>query len=169
MTILSYDELYTALMANLPGAIWAQSIRTLTNTGVSAVTPAPGDPLEIYRDTTVTISLTGLGAMTGYTKIWFTVKEDLEDLDTASVLQVDTAVGLKYIDGAAGTASDGTLVPNESAGTAEITLLQASAALLPVYAAYAIPWDLKMLNNSVVSLLAEGTIYIKSTPTRTIA
>jgi hypothetical protein len=153
----------------IAGDVWSHSIRTLTNQGLTVTTPATGDPLEIYRDTTVPISITGLGATTGYTKIWFTVKEDLEDLDTAAVLQVATTDGLKYLDGAAGTPTDGTLVIDNDLHTATITIQQASAALLPVYAAYPIPWDLKMLNAGIVSRLAEGTMYIKSTPTRSIS
>ena len=165
----SYDELYSGLIANLPGAIWAHAIRTLTNQGVSVTSPASGDPLEVYRDTTVYIALTGLGALSGYTKLWFTIKEDLEDLDTEAILQIEAAAGLLYIDGKAGVSTDGVLTVQDAAtGSVLITLKQASAALLPVYAAYAIPWDIKILKDSVVTILEEGTIYIKSTPTRTI-
>jgi hypothetical protein len=160
----------SSAFSTIAGNVWSHPIRTLTNQGIEATTPASGDPLEVYRDTTISFTLTGLAGMTGYTKIWFTVKEDLEDLDTAAVLQIATTDGLKYLDGSATvTDDDGTLEPDVNAGTAVIKLQQASAALLPVYAAYPIPWDLKMLNAGIVSRLAEGTMYIKSTPTRSIS
>lgn len=155
--------------SGIVSGVWSYKTRTLTNRGSSATSPAEGDPLEIYRDTTVYITLTGIGATTGYTKIWFTVKEDLEDADTDAILQIDTTDKLKYIDGEAGTSTDGLLVIDSEEETADITLLQASAQLLPVYTAYPAFWDLKMLNDGVVSLLSTGEIYIYSTPTRSIS
>ena len=164
--------------------IWSYRTRTLTNQGVEATYPAEGDPLIIYRDTTVTISLTGLGDSTGDagTKIFFTAKENLEDADTSSILQLvctradpitdpDTD-DLLYVNKVAPTAADkGTFVFTDHAdGTAVVTIAGSAAAYLPIYAATPLYWDVKMVTAAGVStILSTGSMYIYGTPTRTIA
>ena len=170
--------------SSLAGDVWSHPTRTLTNQGVEATYPAEGDPLIIYRDTTVTISLTGLGDSTGDagTKIFFTAKENLEDADTSSILQLvctradpitdpDTD-DLLYINKAAPIAADkGTFVfADHTDGTAVVTIAGSAAAYLPIYAATPLYWDVKMVTAAGVStILSTGSMYIYGTPTRTIA
>lgn len=180
-TYNTYDELYAGLIANLPALIapivWSHAHRTLTNQGIDATSPAAGDPLIIYRDSTVGISLTGLADSTNSTKMWFTVKENLEDADTSSILQIlftneethtDT---LLYVNKAAPISADngGFVVTDHTDGTASITLAAAEAANLPIYAATPLYWDVKMLTATGVTILSTGTMYIYGTPTRTIS
>jgi len=153
-------------------------MRTLTNQGISATTPATGDPLIIYRDATVNIALTGLGNTEAAAKILFTVKENLEDADTSSILQLLCTTGspdtddLLYVNKAAPTAAtEGTFVfADHTDGTAVITVVPAAAADLPIYAAAPLYWDVKMIatTTGAVTILATGTMYIYGTPTRTI-
>jgi len=186
----SLDDKLAAIQAaatdtsSIAGDVWSHATRTLTNQGVEATYPAGGDPLIIYRDTTVTISLTGLGDSTGDagTKIFFTAKENLEDADTSSILQLvctradpitdpDTD-DLLYINKAAPTAvTEGTFVfADHTDGTAVVTIAGAAAAYLPIYAATPLYWDVKMVTAAGVStILSTGSMYIYGTPTRTIA
>jgi hypothetical protein len=176
MTISSYDELYTALIANLPAALWSHATRTLTNQGSTVTVPAVGDPLYIYRDATVNIALTGLGVTSTATKIYFTVKENLEDADASAILQLlctlgtpDTAA-LLYVNKAVPTAAtEGTFeFADHTSGAAAITVDAAAAADLPIYAATPLYWDVKMVTASSVVILQTGTMYIYGTPTRNI-
>ena len=161
----------------IAGDVWSHAHRTLTNQGIDATSPAAGDPLIIYRDSTVAISLTGLADSTNSTKMWFTVKENLEDADTSSILQIlftnaethtDT---LLYVNKAAPISADngGFVVADHTDGTASITLAAAEAANLPIYAATPLYWDVKMLTAAGVTILSTGTMYIYGTPTRTIS
>lgn len=178
------DATATTDTSSIAGDVWTHASRTLTNQGVEATYPAEGDPLIIYRDTTVTISLTGLGDSTGDagTKIFFTAKENLEDADASSILQLvctradpitdpDTD-DLLYINKAAPIAADkGTFVfADHTDGTAVVTIAGSAAAYLPIYAATPLYWDVKMVTAAGVStILSTGSMYIYGTPTRTIA
>jgi hypothetical protein len=96
-------------------------------------TPVDGGTITFYRGDTLTASLTGLGNLAGRTKLWFTLKRHANEADTAAVLQVVEASGLARLNGAAGTASQGSLtVTDQAAGTATLDLDElASAALGP--------------------------------------
>ena len=168
----------------IAGDVWSHPHRTLTNQGIEATSPASGDPLIIYRDTTVYISLTGLGDTTGAaaTKIFFTAKENLEDADSSSIIQLvctranpisdpDTD-DLLYINKAAPTAAtEGTFVfADHTDGTAEITIAAVASADLPIYAATPLYWDVKMVTAAGVStILSTGLMYIYGTSTRAVA
>jgi hypothetical protein len=164
------DELYAQLMANLPPAIWGHRIRTLTNVGASVGYPAEGDPLTIYRDTSVLISLIQLGNLSGNSQLWFTVKDNVEQTDDKSLIQIDKT-GLLYISGQpAGSESvnGSIIVQDENVGNVDIVLTQQESAKLTLYTAYPAQWDFKMLKDGIVTILATGTMYIQGTPTRSI-
>ena len=60
----------------------------------------------------------------------FVIKRNVQDADTAALLFVDSATGLIYINGAAGTASDATLV--YAGTTLTLTVKPGATAQLPV-------------------------------------
>jgi len=117
----------------------------------------------------VLISLTNLGAIGVDDKLWFTVKDSVEEPDENSIIQIDR-LGLLYINGApASQVEDGSITVLDAAlGNIEIKLAQRQAALLPLYEAYPAQWDIKILHSGIVSILNIGTLYIKGTPTRAI-
>jgi hypothetical protein len=168
--------------------VWSYGTRTLTTAVAGAVIPATGDTLEITKDSTVIINLTGLGDIHEYTastsgqedKVWFTAKKSLDDTDASSIIQIFTLYPagntppdtLTYINGVAATATEGTFQFTDLvAGNATITLAAAAAADLPIYAVSPLYWDVKILKYStgVVSILASGEMYIYGTPTISIS
>lgn len=153
----------------VPQNVWSYHTRLLTNIGSTVESPAIGEPLNIYRDTTVLISLTNLGAIGVDDKLWFTVKDSVEEPDENSIIQIDR-LGLLYINGEpASQVEDGSItVLDDVLGNVEIKLAQRQAALLPLYEAYPAQWDIKILHSGIVSILNIGTLYIKGTPTRAI-
>ena len=160
---------FKADTVSVPQNVWSYHTRLLTNIGSTIESPTAGDPLNIYRDTTVLISLTNLGAIGVDDKLWFTVKDSVEEPDEDSIIQIDR-LGLLYINGApASQAEDGSItVLDDELGNVEIKLAQRQAALLPLYEAYPAQWDIKILHSGIVSILNIGTLYIKGTPTRAI-
>jgi hypothetical protein len=156
--------------------VWAYATRTLTSTSSTAST-VNGSTLTLYRGASWSIALTGLGNITGYSKLWFTVKTLTKHTDAQAVVQVleDSATagvdGLIYLNGAA--ASDGTqgaiTVDDATAGNITITLDEAASALLTP--ATKISYDVKVLNSGTVTVLADGVgkFNISADVTRTIA
>ncbi|HEV8177147.1 MAG TPA: hypothetical protein VGP44_05610 [Gemmatimonadales bacterium] len=123
-----------------------------------AVTPAfpTGTDLALLRGDTITVNLTGLGNLTGRSKLWFTLKEGHTDADSAALVQILEAGGLVRLNGAAATASDGSIVVTDATtGALTITLKPAAAALLAVGRGK--PWDVQVLNAGVVRTPVGGT------------
>jgi len=175
----------TNLSVPTAGEIWANTTRTLTNAGTSVTTPATGDPLEIYKDSTVVISITDLGDISGLDqegdKLYFTAKENLDDADSSAIIQIyilapgagtPGADTLTYINGAAATAGDGIItIVDKVTGAINITLYPAAADDLPIYAATSLYWDVKTFDDEsidVVHILQRGTMYIYGTATKSI-
>lgn len=80
-----------------------------------AVVPL-NDPIDIRRGDTFTLEVSGLSDLTTASNIWFTVKDDKDDADTASAIQIDELVGLLYIVGTVGTAAHGSITVTDAAG-----------------------------------------------------
>ncbi len=169
MTINTLDELYAELLANLPVAIWAYNVRTLTNVGATLQPQLSGSLITIYRDTSVSFSLTNLGNIVEADNLWFTVKDFLEKPDSLAIIQIDLD-GLKYIAGqsADDPANGGITVQDATLGNIDIGLEEIEAAKLPL-TSRPVLWDVKMLKDGEVSILATGTMQIKGTPTRSIS
>ena len=166
--------------------VWAYTPRTLTNAGTTITNPADGDPLYIYNNQTVIIELTDLGSVAALTaagdKVWFTIKENLDDPDTNAILHIITtapgdldndASTLTWVNGAAPISATGGVLAftDVTAGDVTITLDAAEAANMPIYAVTPVYWDIKSLDYSsgVVTILQTGTAYIYNSSTKTIA
>jgi hypothetical protein len=157
--------------------VWTYATRTLTQGAASVASTVAGSALTLYRGASWSIALTGLGNITGYSKLWFTVKTLTKHTDAQAVVQVleDSATagvdGLIYLNGAA--ASDGTqgaiTVNDATSGNITITLDEAASALLTP--ATKISYDVKVLNSGTVTVLADGVgkFNISADVTRTIA
>lgn len=91
------------------------------------------DPISIRRGDTLDIDFSGLSDLTTRTNIWFTVKDDKDDADTAATIQIDENTGLLYIAGVAGTAANGSItVTDAAAGDLTVALDAVETAKLPL-------------------------------------
>lgn len=102
----AYVMLPTGSMTSdgLKEAVWGStSTRTLTQSAVAIASAVTGSTIALHRGDTLSASLTGLGNLTGYTKLWFTVKRQLSQSDTNSIIQIVNPGGLIYLNGAAST------------------------------------------------------------------
>lgn len=155
-------------LSGVAAAVWAAAVRTLTQSAASVVAVVSGSDITCQRGDSLSISLTDVGALTGYSKVYFTVKRDTADADTASIIQIEKTAGLKYLNGAVGTPANGSLtIDDEASGDITIALDETETAKLDpgVYS-----YDVQVVRTAgTVSTLTEGTFTVAADITRATA
>lgn len=147
--------------------VWANPERTLTMSAVQVVAALTGSTIGCLRGDTLSVSITGLGDLTGRDKLWFTVKHSLEDGDPAAVIQIEETAGLLRLVGAAATPGDGSLtVDDATAGDVTIAVAAPATAQLVPGCAYA--YDVQMLDGSEVRTLTQAAFHVVADVTRSV-
>lgn len=149
--------------------VWAYASRTLTQSAATVTSVVSGSTITATRGDTLTASVTGLGNISTRSKLWFTVKDDNEDLDSAAMIQIEETGGLLYMNGAAaGTASNGSItVTNETTGALTIVLKAAETDDLRQCTAH---YDIQMLTSAgVVTTLTQGVFDVGLDTTRAVS
>jgi hypothetical protein len=158
-------EIQSGLSTVSAADVWGYASRTLTQ-GAAAVTAAvTGATITVYRGTTWSISLTDVGSLTGWTKLYFTVRADKDAADSTSLLQVmktnpSDAVndGLQYFGGASATKANGSLTVDDTA-TGDITIsinTSVTNSVVPQRLAY----DIKKISASGATLMSSGGEFV---------
>jgi hypothetical protein len=154
------DELAAALAA-----------ATVSLTVVSAV---DGDDINVYQAVSLSATITGVTIPAGWTKIYWTVKRSTGEADADAIIQmVETnpgvgTDGLLRLNGAAGTAANGSLTVDQSGGTVVIALDDGTTDDLAL--ATGLVWSLKALYGpGSAQLLAIGTLNVLSQATMAVA
>ena len=147
-------------------AIKAKTDLITTGTTLTIASAVVGSTITAHRGDTLSAALENIGALTNYSKLWFTVKRDYDDADTAAVIQIEKTGGLLYLNGAVGTAGNGSLTINDEA-TGDVTIvLNASetAKLSPGNYQY----DIQILRSAgtPVSTLTYGEFVVPADVTR---
>jgi len=146
-------------MSDIASRVWTNSTRTLTQSAASVTAAVSGDTITVYRGTTWTIALTGLGDISTYDKIYFSAKASLDDADTEAYLRVyNNASGLERINQAAPTAAtNGTItIDDAAAGDITITINEAETTGLPIISG--LSYDIKGIDNDGdVDLISIGS------------
>jgi len=164
----------TATSGGIGQEVWEYYARTLTATAAAVAASVTGSALSITKGATFTATLSGLTIPATWTKVYFTLKRDAGDADSAAIVQIvesnpaDAGDGLLYLNGApAAAAGDGALVVTQAAGTVAITLDDEAAALLTVRGG--LLYDMKALSSDGTStVLTAATAAIAATPTLTV-
>ena len=146
--------------------IQAKTDLITTGTTLTVASAVSGSTITAHRGDTLSAALTNIGALTNNSKLWFTVKRDYDDADTAAVIQIEKTGGLLYLNGAVGTAGNGSLTINDEA-TGDVTIvLNASetAKLSPGNYQY----DIQILRSAgtPVSTLTYGEFVVPADVTR---
>ncbi len=129
--IWTYATRTLTSLSALLASIWSYGYRTLTQTAESILSILQGNGLTLYRGDTWSQSITGMGSLAGRTKLYFTAKRSKDDADSAAVIQVEETAGLLYLNGAAGTAGNGSLTVTDAvAGDVTVVLAAVEAAKL---------------------------------------
>ena len=124
------------------------------------------------RGNSWSIALT-LGAITGYTSLWFTAKLNTEDADTAAIIQIKknasgSGDGLLYVNGAAPTsAALGSItVSDATTGAIVVALDETITDDLTPDAYY---YDCQVLISGNVTTPETGTLTVTADVTRSVA
>ena len=124
--------------------------------------------ISVYRHSTITFTLSDLGTLTGFTKLWFTAKDNPESDDSDSYIQVEESVGLVVINKTAATPADGSLtVDDDVDGDITVEIDESVASLLPTI--NSLYYDVKILNGGDVTILATGTMNILAPVTKAVS
>jgi hypothetical protein len=154
--------------------LWGYVPRTLTVTA----TEVANSILELgkitfHRGDAISLSITGLGDISDYVTLWFTVKlKDQDQTDAQSALQIVKTTGtggpgLLYINGTApGSSANGAIVVNNpTTGAITITLKPVESLKLPIGARFA--YDIQILRtNGDIGTLGQGNAEITLDYTR---
>jgi hypothetical protein len=143
----------------------AEAIRDVLSTAsVTVADVVDADEITIRRYATWDISITSVTTVTDTrTKLYFTVKANWDDEDSASIVQIEETAGLLYFDrAAASNASQGSLV--FSGTTATIVV---DKALTGLRKQSGLRWDLKEVDvDGKAHVRAEGTFNIGEVVTK---
>jgi len=161
----------------IAGDVWSHATRTLTVPAVAAAATEDGTTLTLYKDADINIEFTGLTIPTGAKKVVFTIKDNLDDADTASALQATyqlTAVPaethtLNYINSATPPTLTNPVTFTVTTDSVEFDMTAAAAYYLPRYERGYLKWDLKLITATTVQILQQGLVQILGTSTRTVA
>lgn len=151
--VVTFDPFTAGSTPATAAEVWASATRTLTQSGIQVTETVTGATITVTRGDTLSITLTGIGNITGNTKLWFTVKAS-DVADSASQLQIERSVGLLYVNGSAGTAGHGSITVNDAAtGSITIGVLPAASVSL-VAGNYS--YDVQSLIGGAVTTLVAG-------------
>jgi len=149
--------------------IWSEGTRTLTSTAVAIAAAVAGSVVTIHRGDSLSASITGLGDISGRSKLWFTVKTSDEDADAESIIQIEETAGLVYLNGAAGTAGLGTITVDDAAA-GDITITLDETATDDLVPAVNLLYDVQMLTAAgAVSTLTGNLARITADVSRVVA
>ena len=157
------DDILVDTGTTIPGLLAAELSSSSDSTTSGAITRTRGN--------TWTINAT-IGAITGYTSLWFTVKHSQDDADSDAILQIKlNSTGsdddLLYVNGA--TASDSTLgaitVIDASTGAIIIAVDETVTDDMPAGAFY---YDVQVLNSGAVTTPDSGKFTITADVTRSV-
>jgi len=153
--------------------IWSYATRTLTQVAATVGTSVSSGAITIVRGDTLSASLTGLGNLTGYVSLDFTVKVKHADTDDNALIRIRknaSGVGdglLRLNRAAAATATNGSItIDNLTSGN--ITIALAAAETDDLSPATGLAYDVQMIKATGVTTLATGAAHIVADITRLI-
>jgi hypothetical protein len=114
---------------------------------------------------------------TGAKKVVFTIKDNLDDADTAAALQATYQLTdvpaethtLNYINSATPPTLTNPVTFTVTTDSVEFDMTAAAAYYLPRYERGYLKWDLKLITDTTVQILQQGLVQILGTSTRTVA
>ncbi len=164
---LSTDPLANAVPGAYAAGTAGAALGKISGTPTVTDNVAQSGLATIRRGDTWTGTFTGLGSIAGWSKLWFTVRENKDDADTVSTLQVvlsSPAVGtdgLLYLSGAVTTAAWG-IIAVTSAPNGDLTITILSNATKDLASQSGLNYDIQVLIGANPKTIAEGLCNIAS-------
>jgi hypothetical protein len=143
----------------------------LVATSVAVAAALEGGVITILRGDSLSVSITGLGDISGRSKLWFTVKDRRSDTDAQAIIQIEETAGLVYLnaaDASARAANGDITVDDAVAGDITITLDEVETDdLVPNARLY---YDVQMLTAAgAVTTLALDVARVTADVSRVVA
>ena len=168
-TVLDQDTVQ-GVIDNAGVAVWSYDSRTLTQSATAVTAAVSGSDITIHRGDSLSASITALGDISGRSKLWFTVKDSLADIDANSIIQIELTAGLVYLnaaDASARAANGSITVDDEDDGDITIVLDEVETDDLVIQSG--LSYDVQMLSTGGdISTLATGNCAITADVTRSI-
>lgn len=170
---LRAGTLYWSGTAELSEAEWSAHVtRGELETTIPEFQRMKKGMIGFYEGDTLAKPLEELGDLTGWTKLWFTVKRLTDTQDTTAVIQIEEIAdppssALLYLNGAAATAGQGSIeVTNPAGGEATIHLSEvATAQLFPDKYLY----DVVVLTPTGRRTCGQGVLHVWPSITKAVA
>lgn len=153
--------------------VWTYATRTLTQSAASVTAAVAGSIITITRGDTLSVSLTGLGSLSGYVSIDFTVKKERSDTDDEAILRIrlnasGTDDGLLRVNGAAASDDSKGSITIDVEADGDITVsLDADIANSLIEDTN--DYDVQLITASAVTTLTEGVCEVVEDVTRAVA
>lgn len=136
------------VLRDVPAAVWSNATRTLTQGAASVAAAVSGASISVYRGTTWIIALTGLGDISAYDTIYFSVKMSTSRSDDQAELRVKNAAsGLERIAGSAPTSAANGTITIDDAVAGDITITVQEEETVSVSPCSGLYYDIKGIDN----------------------
>jgi hypothetical protein len=150
--------------------------RTLTQSAATVSSSVSGTTITVIRGDTLSVALTGLGDLTGYVSIDFTVKEEKQHTDAQAILRIRLNAtglndGLLRFNGAevdAGDVDEGSITIDDL-DDGNITVALSAAYTDDLVVDTGLYYDVQLITASAVTTMALGRLSVTSDVTRLIA
>lgn len=163
-----------AHVSDIQSDVWEHTPRTLTQSGASVASTVSGTDVTIVRGDTLSASFTGLGVLTGYVTIDFSVKTKKSIADSAATIKIRKNIsgsddGLLYINGTvAGTSANGSITI-DNATDGDITVTLAASESYNLSAANNLYYDIQLITATSVTTLSSGSADIVEDVSREVS
>lgn len=153
--------------------IWTYVTRTLTQAAAQSAAGVSASHITIVRGDTMSVSITGLGDISSYVSLDFTVKGSRADADADAIIRIrlnasGSGDGLLRFNKAAATASKGSITITDAVnGNITIALTADMTADLAIKSG--LHYDIQMITASAVQTLAVGRFTITADATRAVS
>lgn len=154
-------------------AIWAYTTRTLTQAAASIMATVNGSAISIMRGDTLSISLTGLGSLSGYVSIDFTIKKKKSSSDNDAILRIRKNLsgsndGLLRINGEEASEATNASLTIDDIDDGDITIVLAAAESKTLVSQVDLYYDIQKITATAVSTLSEGYCDVNADVTRAV-
>ena len=178
VTTSQIDDLATASavsgLNDLAAAdVWTYSTRTLTMSAAQIAAAVSGTTVNIKRGDTLSAAITGLGTITGYTTLDFTVKVSDIDADADAILRIrknqsGSNDGLITINGADAADSTEGSITIDDAAAGDITIALKATSTDDLAVADGMYYDIQKIASGTVTTMGVGTCNVSADITRAV-
>lgn len=153
-----------------PAQLWSYAARTLTQSASQVTAAVSGSDITILRGDRVTVNLTGIGSLTGRTKLWITVKASASQADSEAIIQAEETAGLIYLNGASYATATDSVITVTDAATGALTWVLKEAATRQLAAPIAgMVYDIQILTANGVLTRSTGLVNTTADVTRAVS